>query len=452
MEPTPSSTQEEMSPGDISANATSGYYSSTQPSSANTYRCPALTTFLQQLNLMQYHNGFVEVAGVGENDLEQFLGFDEAEIKEVLSAVSMKPFHSAAFKKGIRELRQALSANLSSPNLITNLPTNVFPVTPLYLANSPLPQVRENNGPDGRVGTKIVLKSEKEPFPTREPPTKSSAVTSRISSNLTNEETTNESLSIHTTSPMQEIQETFDHSTAQVVKECPTSPPVSNLVICNNDNDDNSTINVAASKDVIIHHAIIYGKNSNRQLTSYEQAINRAATELALSDPTLVANKGVLFEKAKAKLLSEGYTYKRGQSRSKLNPNAPKPGERTSRASIRLRRNQHAAQTSENRLARIAELERKLQSKENQYEIAQELKRVKTVQGDSEGLEKAQMALDELGRERNEITKELATLRSKERKHRWYEQRKKERMDSGFEEAVGLNTEVQHENNIIENQ
>ena len=103
-----------------------------------------------------------------------------------------------------------------------------------------------------------------------------------------------------------------------------------------------------------------------------------------------------MFEKAKAKLLLEGYSYKRGASRSKLNPNAPKPGSRASRATLRAKRNAHAAQNSENRNARIAELERKLKVKETQYELAIELVRVKSTQNDPEALEKAQISLEEL--------------------------------------------------------
>ncbi|CAG8662242.1 8647_t:CDS:2 [Dentiscutata erythropus] len=297
MQPTPNSTQEESLPDDSS----SGYY------------------------------------GVGENDLEQFLGFDEAEIKEVLSAVSMKPFHSAAFKKGIRELRHALSVNLNNPP----------PPPPL---------------------------------------------------------TTSNSFSIHST----------------YLAANPSLP-----------------------LDVIINHAKIYGKNSDRQLTSYEQAINQAAIELALSDPALMANRGTLFEKAKAKLLLEGYTYKRGQSRSKLNPNAPKPGIKSSRVNLRLKRNLHAAQNSENRNARISELEHKLQIKGTQYEAAQEHKRIKTTQGDTEGLDKVEIALEAIERERAEISKELATLKSKERKHRWYEQRKKVRMvETGFDETTATSVMI----------
>jgi len=194
----------------------------------------------------------------------------------------------------------------------------------------------------------------------------------------------------------------------------------------------------STTRDIIIHHATIYGKRSNRQLTQYELAINKAAIELALSDPALVANKGDLFEKAKAKLLLEGYTYKRGQSRSKLNPNAPKPGRKISRESLRAKRNAYATQTSESRNARIAELERKLNAKDAQREATLEFKKTKENQGDAAGLEKATLALQELDREREEIVKELALLKGKERKHQWYEKRKRVRMDSGFDESVTL--------------
>src|ERR1043166_7818825 len=112
MEPTPTPTQEDTLVGDtLNYSASSNQYgSSFSTPSRPSVRCPTLTSFLHQLNLSQYHALFVD-AGVGENDLEQLLGFDEAELKEVMSAISMKPFHSAAFKKGIRELRQNFTSN-----------------------------------------------------------------------------------------------------------------------------------------------------------------------------------------------------------------------------------------------------------------------------------------------------------------------------------------------------
>src|SRR3954469_15600886 len=112
MEPTPVSTQEETLTGDtLNYSPSSNHYGSFSTPPRPSVRCPTLTSFLNQLNLSQYHGLFVD-AGVGENDIEQLLGFDEAELKEVMSAISMKPFHSAAFKKGVRELRQTLATGI----------------------------------------------------------------------------------------------------------------------------------------------------------------------------------------------------------------------------------------------------------------------------------------------------------------------------------------------------
>ncbi|CAG8650107.1 17183_t:CDS:2, partial [Dentiscutata heterogama] len=412
MEPTPASTQEETLPEDSppSSHPPSGYYITNTfppltPTSNSIHRYPTLTAFLHKLNLYQYHNQFVE-AGVGENDIEQFIGFDESELKEVLSAISMKPFHSAAFKKGIRELRQTLSASPSSA--MTNHSTNSFSTS---FSSTPMIQS------DNRKLSKVAETTDISSYSVRD---KASVVietsSMKVSPNRTGAEES-------TGSPMHEIQE-YSVNAMQDVHPISSTTTIPSSIT----NSAQTT-----SKDVIIHHATIYGKNNPRKLTTYEQAINRAAVELALLDPALVANKGTLFEKAKEKLLLEGYTYKRGQSRSKLNPNAPKPGVKTSRASLIQKRNAHAAQNSESRNARISELERKLQIKDTQYTVTQELKRLKT--GDPDSLEKVELTLEEVEKERAEIAKELSILKSKERKHRWYEQKKKERMDSGFDEG-----------------
>lgn len=134
MEPTPSSTQEDTLAGDLNYSSSSNHYVSFSTPPRHSVRCPTLTSFLNQLNLSQYQGLFVD-AGVGENDIEQLLGFDEAELKEVMSAISMKPFHSAAFKKGIRELRQNFSSNtpmLSSGHSYTPLTYSTPIVSTLY--------------------------------------------------------------------------------------------------------------------------------------------------------------------------------------------------------------------------------------------------------------------------------------------------------------------------------
>ncbi|RIA96476.1 hypothetical protein C1645_733226 [Glomus cerebriforme] len=459
MEPTPTSTQEDTLSGDtLNYSSSSNQYGSsfstpTRPS----IRCPTLTSFLNQLNISQYHGLFVD-AGVGEDDIEQLLGFDEAELKEVMSAISMKPFHSAAFKKGIRELRQNFSSNtpmLSSGHTYPPPLTYSTPVSPVEFQGSLSPSRKLISIAPAKDKTPMYMER------LDKPTSSSSSISTKLSPSLQPTKSihnplTSESSFLHNTvQPMQDDVYMEHEPTHQDIR----SVKLENMISA--ESPRSMTANTSsASKDVIIHHATIYGKNSPRQLTSYEQAINSAAIELALQDPALVANKGALFEKAKAKLLSEGYSYKRGASRSKLNPNAPKPGSKASRATLRAKRNAHAAQNSENRNARIAELERKLKVKETQYELAIDLVRDKSTQNDSEALEKAQVSLEELEKERIEINKELATLKSKERKHRWYEQKKKERMDSGFDEVEeSLNDDdnngqreqsIQHEDSIIE--
>ncbi|GBC02479.1 hypothetical protein RclHR1_04640022 [Rhizophagus clarus] len=449
MEPTPSSTQEDTLAGDLNYSSSSNHYvSSFSTPPRHSVRCPTLTSFLNQLNLSQYHGLFVD-AGVGENDIEQLLGFDEAELKEVMSAISMKPFHSAAFKKGIRELRQSFSSNTPMISSCHSYPSLSYstPISPVELQQGSLSPPRKliNIAP-AKDKTPMYMERIDKPI---------SSTTNITSTKLSPTKSIHNQLSSESSYLHQQIQDDvyMDHEpTHQDIH--PVKSESTNMI--STESQSSMTVNTSsASKDVIIHHATIYGKNSPRQLTSYEQAINSAAIELALQDPALVANKGALFEKAKAKLLLGGYSYKRGASRSKLNPNAPKPGSRASRATLRAKRNAHAAQNSENRNARIAELERKLKVKETQYELAIELVRDKSSQNDSEALEKAQISLEELEKEKIEINKELTTLKSKERKHRWYEQKKKERMDSGFDEVEeSLNNngqrEQEHEDSIID--
>ncbi|CAG8477341.1 7564_t:CDS:2 [Ambispora leptoticha] len=440
--------------------------------SSSVFRCPTLTEFLHQLNLTQYHNRFVE-AGVGENDVEQLIGFDEAELKEVLEAILMKPFHSGLFKKGIRELRTNMSINnprdfkaYNNANNNNCFPPSQYPMTmspqhplspspshltapmqihsqtpKITLLTSPISSIHDGNNPiSDNINNDILIKMTSSSL-TNSVSSSLSASASPSILNISNSEAESPISSILIT----ESSNTNNSNNSNSTTNSLIISSSSNNGIINNSNSENGSIssshrtfikNPTVSHEAIVKHATIYGKNSPRQLTQYEQAINRAAIDLALADPTLVTHKGSLFEKAKAKLLLEGYSYKRGASRSKLNPNAPKPGQRASRDVLRAKRNANAVMTSENRNARIADLERKLEAKDNQYELMQETKRTKSEMGDTEGAEKAHHVILGLDKEREEILKELQSLKGKERKHQWYEKRKKERMDSGFEEGL----------------
>ncbi|CAG8462668.1 5770_t:CDS:2 [Paraglomus occultum] len=372
---------------------------------------PTLAEFLRQLNLTQYHSSFVE-AGVCENDVSQLVELDEQDLKEIMTELEMKLMHFLAFKKGLRVLREGrsgesgeriMSTNVRDLHMVSPTPLTSQQKSPLIAPSTPNPAASSS------LTKAVVTPSLEQLSPGATNTSTSTSVLTQVSS-PSSQTSASPSLS-STTSAESSIHPSLAAATLY---------------------------NSSTTRDIIIQHATIYGKRSNRQLTQYELAINKAAIELALSDPALVANKGDLFEKAKAKLLLEGYTYKRGQSRSKLNPNAPKPGRKISRETLRAKRNAYATQTSEARNARIAELERKLNAKDAQREATQEFKKTKENQGDAAGLEKATLALQELDREREEIVKELTLLKGKERKHQWYEKRKRVRMDSGFDESVTL--------------
>ncbi|CAO3614546.1 unnamed protein product [Cunninghamella blakesleeana] len=118
-------------------------------------------------------------------------------------------------------------------------------------------------------------------------------------------------LPFHSIKMKKAIREIRNDTTEQLITTTINKPNTNDtsLIKCNKKEMDQATI---------LSHAIIYGKNTKRQLTNYEIAINQASVELALQDTSLLIQKGKLFELAKKKLLDEGYTYKRGKSRSKL--------------------------------------------------------------------------------------------------------------------------------------
>lgn len=168
----------------------------------------------------------------------------------------------------------------------------------------------------------------------------------------------------------------------------------------------------------IASHAVIYGKNSARPLTNYELSINRASIEFALQDPSLLINKGRLFDLAKKKLLEQGYQYKRGKSRSKFlsgvsnvceedpvtwlpmaTPTSPPLSPTLSLDERkRIKRKEHAARQSMERRLRIDRLEAEL------------------VKLRSSGSSLA-----------GGLVKMIGKLKAQERKHQWYKRKTQEK-------------------------
>ncbi|KAF9996205.1 hypothetical protein BGZ80_007318 [Entomortierella chlamydospora] len=196
----------------------------------------------------------------------------------------------------------------------------------------------------------------------------------------------------------------------------------------------------SATREMIMHQALIYGKQSpSRQLTKYEHAINCAAQSLALEDPSLLTNKGLLWNKAKAKLLDEDYDYKRGKSRSKLPEAEKKKDHKVSKERLIQKREANASNAATLRLRRIASLgeqfHRKTADREALLAHLLRLESPEYKQKHPDTFEAdAKKARDDLARvenDRQSLSKELGSLKNKERKHQWYEKRKKHRIENG---------------------
>ena len=56
---------------------------------------------------------------------------------------------------------------------------------------------------------------------------------------------------------------------------------------------------------------------TNKGLTNYQQAVNTASFELSKQDPSLLLNRGKLFEDSRKKVKEDGYDFVKGNSRAK---------------------------------------------------------------------------------------------------------------------------------------
>ncbi|KAI8393695.1 uncharacterized protein BYT42DRAFT_609466 [Radiomyces spectabilis] len=207
--------------------------------------------------------------------------------------------------------------------------------------------------------------------------------------------------------------------------ERPPSPPLSaspsHTVSCN----ENAPSHDVISRQIILSHAVIYGKNNSRSLTSYEIAINQAAAALALDDPSLIKQKGQLFQLAKQRLLEDGYQYRRGHSRSKLTDALPQIKDRRKSACLgKLKRREHARRMSEERLRKIRLLDEQVRA------VSTDIQRchAEICRNQTNQVEVAPSAIEIQLRQhqdkRSRLVRELRKLRSQERKHQWYERRK----------------------------
>ncbi|RUS15977.1 hypothetical protein BC937DRAFT_91733 [Endogone sp. FLAS-F59071] len=415
-------TAESMATAVAAAETSAEALAATTTATPTTPTIPTLHDFLTSLHLEHYHSACLQ-AGCSEDDVPLILSFDDAALKEFTETIHMRPFHDIAFRKGVRELRDALGQEQSQTSI----------ADPNAKGGPPQSRVRSPLGKHNSFSPGSSSKSSVPPPPktsTSDRPHKRAKVSAAQSSSSKKKNNKKNNTSLATTTKVPASRANLYRSDSALAHIEALTPPVAT----SSRNIDLITNPSTSSREIIIQHATIYGKNSTRALTAYEQAINSASIELALADPALIANKGALFDRAKSRLLEEGYTYKRGQSRSKLNPHAPRPGQRASKEQIRAKRNANAQSTSQERNLQIQDLERQLRAKDLEREQMEDLVRQRNAAGDMEGANEMQDALKRIESSRAEINKELSKQKGKERKHQWYEKKKKERNDSGFAE------------------
>ncbi|KAI8883641.1 hypothetical protein K501DRAFT_272510 [Backusella circina FSU 941] len=206
----------------------------------------------------------------------------------------------------------------------------------------------------------------------------------------------------------------------KALREMKMSPEEDILSGTSEEYDQPSTM----SREFIISHATIYGKKTSRSLTSYQEAINRASVQLALENPMLVIEKGRLFEEAKKKLLDEGYHYKRGRSRSKLQSSSSQHQQ----SSKLEKRELNARRQSDRRLNKINALQDQVEEMINKRKSS-ECRLEQHERGTSAYL---LIEAEVVGHEerRAELLKEISKIKAQERKHQWYKKRKLERSNS----------------------
>lgn len=62
-------------------------------------------------------------------------------------------------------------------------------------------------------------------------------------------------------------------------------------------------------EEYIRSKALIYGRNPSKKLTKYQEHVNRAAIELALNDPNVLASRQSLLRLAQDKVRDDGYIW-----------------------------------------------------------------------------------------------------------------------------------------------
>ena len=156
--------------------------------------------------------------------------------------------------------------------------------------------------------------------------------------------------------------------------------------------------------------AKIYGRDSSKKLTNYQQKINDAAVELALKDPNLLLCRQKLLELSRTKVNEGGYQFKKGKSRSKqLQSDCPPPKRPKSSESLGMK---HIKELEED----IKDLSDQLKYKEKRRDQAASSRNYKVCDQLTE-----EMAT--VKKRKRECEEELRLWNKRQQQAKWYKQK-----------------------------
>lgn len=163
----------------------------------------------------------------------------------------------------------------------------------------------------------------------------------------------------------------------------------------------------------VISAAMIYGKgSSDKVLTPYQISVNEAAGKLALENPSLLDQRGILYEKAKEAVRGDScFVFKKGKSRSKsVEEVEPVPSKKQYTSDTF--RKEHTAQLLED-----------IEGKQQQLKYKQLRQSKAQASKDWETCDKLQKEMATLRKEVFEAQKELKLFQRKEKKSKWYKKK-----------------------------
>ena len=175
------------------------------------------------------------------------------------------------------------------------------------------------------------------------------------------------------------------------------------------------------NKDYIRKESKIYGKNSARSLSKYEEQINHASAQLCIRNPDLLHDRAYLLKECRKILDDEGYAYKKGKSRSRELNLVPD----LAQCIPKLKKiNQDI------RLSRITELQERVKDITEQLSYKEKRRENASVMHNYKDCDLISEQMSELKSERRKLNIELTNLTRRQKKSKWYHGKKLARKDS----------------------